>query len=112
MLKVLTVLLVDAISQAVTTSLKLNSQPTNKGGAGINGTRFVSKPYLGKPQPSQLAPGADGSLNSDLDCQYCKDTSHLRDKCIKLNPQLAMGQNKLDPNIGPNTHALKSKLAN
>ena len=53
-------LLVDAISQAVTTSLKMNFQPVSKGGAGMNVTAYVSKPYLGKPQPSQLAPGADG----------------------------------------------------
>ena len=46
--------LVNAISQAVTTGLKLSPQPTNKGGAGTNGTGFVSKPHLGKPQPSQL----------------------------------------------------------
>ena len=98
-------MLVNAISQAVTTGLKLISQPTYKGGAGTNGTEFASKPYLGKPQPSQLAPGADGSLTLDLECQYWKDTSHLKDNCIKLNHQLAMEQKKLDPNVAPTTHA-------
>ena len=45
-------LLVDAISQAVTTSLKVNSQHVNKGGAETNGTGYVSESYLGKPQAS------------------------------------------------------------
>ena len=53
--------LVNAISQAVTTGLNLNSQLTSKSGAASNRTGFVSKPYLGKPRLSQLAPGADGS---------------------------------------------------
>ena len=39
-------LLVDAIGQAVTISLKVNSQPVNKGGAGNNGTGYITKPYL------------------------------------------------------------------
>ena len=45
-------LLVDAISQAVTTSLKVSSQLLDKGSTGNNGTGYISKPYLGKPQPS------------------------------------------------------------
>ena len=57
--------LVSVISQAVTTSLKLGSQPTMKGGVDAKGTGFVSKPYLGKPRPSQLAPSMDGSLNPE-----------------------------------------------
>ena len=60
--------LVNAIGQAVATGLKLSSQPTNNSGAGTTGTRFVSKSYLGKPKLSQLAPGANGSLNPDLEC--------------------------------------------
>ena len=100
-----TKLLVDAISQAVTTSLKINSQPMGKGGAGANGTGYVSKPYLGKPQPSQLAPGADASLNLDLEFKYCKEN------CIKLNCQLAPEQRKIDPNsTAPSTYT--SKQAN
>ena len=41
-------LLINDISQAVTASLKVNSQPVNKGGAGTSETGYVSKPYLGK----------------------------------------------------------------
>ena len=69
--------LVNVISQAVATGLKLGSQLTSKGGADSKGTGFVSKPYLGKPRPSQLAPSTDGSLNPELECCYCKDTGHL-----------------------------------
>ena len=85
--------LVSAISQAVSTSLKLGLQPNTKGGTDAKGTGFVSKPYLGKPRPSQLAPSTDGSLNPELDCWYCKDTGHLKDKCIKLNSWVANEQN-------------------
>ena len=84
--------LVNAISQAVTTSLKMGSQPTVKGEVENKGAGFNSKPYLGKPRPSQLAPGTDGSLNPELEYCYCKDTGHLKDNCIKLNCQLAYQQ--------------------
>ena len=85
-------LLVNAISQAVTTSLKMGSQQTGKGEVESKGAGFNSRPYLGKPRPPQLAPGADGSLNLELECHYCKDTSHLKDNCIKLNCWLAYQQ--------------------
>ena len=61
-------LLVNAISQTVTTSLKMGLQLTNKGGADTKGAGFSSISYLGKPRPSQLAPGTDGSLNPELEC--------------------------------------------
>ena len=85
-------LLVNAISQAVTTSMKMGSQRAVKGGMGNKGAGFSSKPYLGKPRPLQLAPGMDGSLNSELECRYCKGTGYLKDSCIKLNCQLAYEQ--------------------
>ena len=84
--------LVNAISHAVTTSLKMGSQLTVKGGMENKGAGFSSKPYLGKPRPLQFAPGADGSLNPELECRYCKDTSHLKDNCIKLNCWLVYEQ--------------------
>ena len=104
-------LLVDAIIQAVTTNLKVNSQPVSKDGTGTNGTGYVSKPYLGKPKPSQLAPGAYGSLNPDLECWYCKDTGHLKENCIKLNQWLAQEQKKLEQN-GTAANTCASHLAN
>ena len=102
-------LLVDAISQTVTTSLKVNSLPVKKGGAGTNGPGYISTPYSGKPWPSQLAPGADGSLNPDLECQYYNDSGHLKENCIKLNHQLAQEQRKLEQNsTAPNMCASHS----
>ena len=95
--------LVSVISETVTTSLKLGLQLTTKGGVDVKETGFVSKPYLGKPRPSQLAPGMDGSLNPELECWYCKDTGHLKDNCIKLNCWLAN-----DQKVASNTHAPNS----
>ena len=82
-------LLVDGISLAVTTSLKMNSLPISKGGVGTTGTGYVVKPYLRKCEPSQLAPEADGSFNPDLECWYCMDTSCLKENYIKVNCWLA-----------------------
>ena len=81
----------------MTTSLKVSSQPISKGGVRTTGTRYVSTLYLGKPWPSKLAPGVDGSLNTDLECQCCKDTDHLKENCIKLNCQLAQEQKNSEP---------------
>ena len=72
--------LVEMIAQAVASSLKLNK--TTKLDSSSSG--FTSKPYLGKPCPSQLAPGVDSSLDPTLTCRYCKDTGHLKENCIKL----------------------------
>ena len=72
--------LVETIIQVVASSLKMDK--TTKPDSSPSG--FTSKPYLGKPHPSQLAPGVDGSLDSALTCWYCKDTSHLKENCAKL----------------------------
>ena len=44
------------------------------------------------PCQPQLVPAADSSLNPELECQYCKDTSHLKKNCIKFNHRLALEQ--------------------
>ena len=54
---------------------------------GVSG--YTRKPYLGRPRPLQLAPGVDGSLDPELSCQYCRDTGHLKENCVKLNRRLA-----------------------
>ena len=72
-------LLIDALSQAVSSSLKIGSKSSKTGcGQWSGNSGFVSKPYLEKPHPSQLAPEADGWLNTNMEFQYCKDTGHLR----------------------------------
>ena len=78
--------LVEMITQAVASSLKMDK--TTKLDSSSSG--FTSNPYLGKPHPSQLAPGVYGSLDLALTCQYCKDAGHLKENCIKLIQQLAL----------------------
>ena len=95
-------MLVNVINQAVTTGLKLGLQLTNKGDMDSKGTGFVSKPYLGKPRPSQLPPGTDGSLNPELESQYYMDTGHLKENYSKLNCWLAMEQ-RSDQKVAPTT---------
>ena len=73
-------ILVETITQAVASSLKIDK--TTKLDSSPGG--YNSTPYLGKPHPSQLAPGVDGSLDPALTCLYCKDTSHLKENCVKL----------------------------
>ena len=70
----------ETITGAVASNLNMGkSNNTESSPSG-----FVSKPYLGKPCPSQLAPGVDGSLDPSLTCRYCKDTGHLKENCVKL----------------------------
>ena len=73
---------VHAIRQGVTSGLKIKQG--NKSAASSGGYRYTSKPYLGKPCLPQLSPAVDCSLNLELSCQHCKDTSHLMENCIKL----------------------------
>ena len=72
--------LVESITQAVASSLNIgrNTKSDN------SSSGYTSKPYLGEPHPPQLAPGVDGSLGQALTCQYCKDTGHLKEYCVKL----------------------------
>ena len=65
--------LVDTITKAVASNLNINPQKSDT-------SVYTRKPYLGKPRPSKLTPGIDGSLDPELSCQYCKDTSHLKEK--------------------------------
>ena len=81
--------LVNTINQAVASSLNISGG--NKPQNNSNGTsRYTRKPYLEKPRPPQLALGTDGFLNPELSCQYCRDTSLLKENCVKLNRRLAL----------------------
>ena len=85
---------------------------------------YTGKTYLGKPTPPHHAPGIDGSLKPELSCQYCKDTDHSKESCVKLNrrtwtgylptgklrPPLVMDQTRGDKKSGPHTnHEEKEK---
>ena len=56
-----------------------------------------SKPFLGKCHPSKLATGKDGVTNPEQSCQYCKDTGHLLENCLRLQAreQFLANQEKL-----------------
>ena len=83
--------LVETITRAVESNLNMGKSNNTKSSP----SGFVSKPYLGRPHPSQLAPGVDGSLDPSLTCRYCKDTGHLKENCVKLTQCLAW--NKQEP---------------
>ena len=51
---------------------------------------LFSKPYLGPPRELQVTPGADGSLNPALSCNYCKDTGHNVSNCTKVKRKEAL----------------------
>ena len=85
--------LVDTITKAVASNLNINvgNKPQQSEASG-----YTSKPYLGKPRPSKLAPGIDGSLDPELSCWYCKGTGHLKENCVKLNRRLAFENKQPD----------------
>ena len=85
--------LVETITKAVASNLNINvgNNPQRAESSG-----YTRKPYLGKPRPSKLALGIDGSLDPELSCWYCKDTSHLKENCIKLNRRLALENRQPD----------------
>ena len=91
--------LVETITKAVASNLNISVDKKSS----QNESGYTSKPYLGKPRPSKLALGIDGSLDPELSCRYCKDTSHLKENCIKLNRRLAWGNKQPDrlPNRKP-----------
>ena len=72
--------LVETITKAVASNLNMGKTNNTEGSP----SGFISKPYLGRPCPSQLAPGVDSSLDPSLTCWYCKDTGHLKENCVKL----------------------------
>ena len=58
--------LVETITKAVASYLNMGK--TNSTESSPSG--FISKPSLGRPCPSQLALGVDGSLGPSLTCRY------------------------------------------
>ena len=72
--------LVETITRAIANNLNMGKPTTTESSP----SGFISEQYLGRPCPSQLALGVDGSLDPSLICRYCKDTSHLKENCVKL----------------------------
>ena len=44
----------------------------------------IGKPFSGTNWPPELSKGLDGSLDPNLSCQWCKDTSHEKENCMWL----------------------------
>ena len=44
--------------------------------------------YVGRQQQPPLAHGADGTLELNTICYYCKDTRHMKDNCNWLNNKI------------------------
>ena len=84
--------LVETIMKAVASNLNISVDKNSS----QNESGYTGKPYLGRPRPSKLATGIGGSLDPELSCQYCKDTSHLKENCIKLNRRLALENRQPD----------------
>ena len=40
-------------------------------------------------QKPQLAHGANGMLEPNTTCYYCKDTGHMKENCVQLNNKIA-----------------------
>ena len=86
----------DIITQAVASNLNISggNKPQKISTNGTSG--YTGKSYLGKPRPPQLTLRTDGSLDPEFSCLYCKDTSHLKENCIKLNRRLAQKNRQPD----------------
>ena len=78
--------LVETITKAVASNLNINMDNKPQQGEASGYT----------DRPLKLALGIDGSLNPELSCQYCKDTGHLKENCVKLNRRLALENKQPD----------------
>ena len=79
-----------SIAQIISKAVDSLQTKYDRSGSGIaKSPSYAAKPYNGKPRPSQLFPGADGTLDSDSTCNHYKDTGHRKNNCIWLNCKLA-----------------------
>ena len=77
--------MVEAMTKAVS-SMTVQSRPS----LSSKGTQYKeASNFIGRPRPPQLARGADGTLLPSITCNYCKDTGHFKDNCVRLNNKLA-----------------------
>ena len=77
--------MVEAMTKAVS-SMTVQSRPS----LSSKGTQYKeASNFIGRPRPPQLARGANGTLLPSITCNYCKDTGHFKDNCVRLNNKLA-----------------------
>ena len=77
--------MVEAMTKVVS-SITVQSCPTSTS----KGTQYQgASSFIGRPNPPQLAHGANGTLLPSVTCNYCKDTRHFKDNCVQLNNKIA-----------------------
>ena len=73
--------MIEAMTQAMACMYSTQKNPCKK----LTGTNLTGgKPYLGKSKPAETMTGLDGTIDSNLTCQYCKDTGYKCDNSRKL----------------------------
>ena len=78
--------MVEAMTKAVS-SMTMQSCPSSSSSKGTQYPGSLS--FIGRPRPPQLACGADGTLLPSMTCNYCKNTRHFKDNCVRLNNKIA-----------------------
>ena len=77
--------MVEAMTKAVS-SMTVQSHPS----LSPKGTQYQGAlSFIGRYRRPQLARGADGTLLPSITCNYCKDTGHFKDNCVRLNNKIA-----------------------
>ena len=75
--------MVEAMSKAVSAMTVQGCPKTSKG------TQYQgASNYVGRLRQPQLACGANGTLQLDITCFYCKDTGHIKNNCVWLNNKI------------------------
>ena len=76
---------VEAMTKVVGAMTMQSCPPSTSKGTQYQG----ASSFIGRPRPPQLACGANGTLLPSITCNYCKDTRHFKDNCVRLNNKLA-----------------------
>ena len=79
--------MVEAMTKVVS-AMTVQNCPSSSSSKGTQYQGALS--FIGRPRPSQLAHGADGTLLPSVTCNYCKDTGHFKDNCVRLNNKIAL----------------------
>ena len=77
--------LIEAMTQAMTCMYNTPKDPSKK----VSGTKHLGgKPYLGKAKQPAVTNGLDGATDPNITCQYCNDSGHELDNCVKLQQKI------------------------
>ena len=56
--------------------------------------------FLGKPCEPVVASGKDGTIDPEKTCNYCKDTGHNVDNCLRMQKQKAFLSHQINLGVG------------